>query len=120
MTRKRILNPISEKRRELIVNCKEMTKDEMFDIEECANFVEVNNKLTKYDENQLPGGPLIAKVNKSENKIVLDLGVDVRKVYIKQLLRQYLHKKGLKDWIHIKIDATSGEYGLHYYNLNDE
>ncbi|KAI5189712.1 large subunit ribosomal protein L22e [Nematocida minor] len=117
---RRIINPVSEKRRELSINCKEMTKDELFDMEECANFLEVNNRLSKHNPETLPGGPMNVLLKKAEHKIVLDMGVDVRKFYIKQLLRKYLHKKGLKDWIHIKIDTESGEYGLHYYNLNDE
>ncbi|OAG29674.1 large subunit ribosomal protein L22e [Nematocida displodere] len=119
MARKRIVNPVSETRRELIVNCKDMVKDELFDIEECMNFLEVSHKLSRHTTDALPEGPLTLSLNKAEQKIVLSLGVDVRKCYIKQLLRKYLHKQGLKDWIHIKIDQ-SGTYGLHYYNLNDE
>ncbi|EHY66807.1 large subunit ribosomal protein L22e [Nematocida ausubeli] len=117
---RRIINPVSEKRKELTINCKEMTKDELFDMEECANFLEVNNKLTKHSPETLPGGPMNVLLKKAENKIVLDMGVDVRKFYIKQLLKKYLHKKGLNDWIHIKIDSVTGEYSLNYYNLNDE
>ncbi|KAH9386518.1 large subunit ribosomal protein L22e [Nematocida major] len=117
---RKIVNKVLETRKEVVINCKEMTKDELFDIEECANFIHTNHKLSRHSGGALPDGPLSIDAAKYENKIALDLGVEVKRCYIKQLLRKYLHRKGLSDWIHIKVDQASGEFGLHYYNLNDE
>lgn len=120
MVRKRIINPIAEERKEIVINCKEMLKDELFDMEECANFLEVNQKLTVHSPETLPKGSIKITPLKAESKIVLDLGVDVRKVYFKHLLRKYLHRKGLKDWIHVKVNPLTKALDLQYYNLNDE
>ncbi|KAI5186277.1 large subunit ribosomal protein L22e [Nematocida homosporus] len=114
MARKRIFNGILETRKQLEVSCKEVIKDDIFDMEECANFIETKQKLTRHSPDTLPGGPLNVSVNQAEAKIVLDLGVIVRRVYIKQLVLHYLQKKALRDWIHVKVDEK-GQLGLHYY-----
>jgi len=120
MVRRIIQNKILKERRQLVVNCAEMKKDDLFDIEECAEFLTERNKLTRHNTETLPEGPLKIQVKKEESKIYMDVGVDVRKVYFKHLVKHYLHQKGLKDWIRVQVDATSGEYVLSFYNVNDE
>lgn len=116
MARKRIFNPISEARKEIILDCAETKKDELFDLEECMNYIESKQKLSRHSEDSLPEGPVKFSMKKEEHKIYIDLGVDVRRSYIKQLLRKYLHKKGLKDWIYIRAEEDTS-FKLHYYNM---
>lgn len=118
MVRKRIINPLLQERREVVIDCKEMTKDELFNIDECANFLDVDHKLSRYTKEVLPEGPMKVTPQASEHKILVSLGVQVRNSYIKQLIRKFLQKQGLKDWIHVKVKENM--FTLHYYNLNDE
>jgi len=120
MARRRIINSISKERRQLVINCEEMKKDDLFDVEECAEFLKERNKLSRHTQDSLPGGPITITTKKEEYKIFLDVGVDVQKVYFKSLIKLYLYSKGLKDWIRVQISPENGEYGLKYYNLNSE
>ncbi|KAI5188572.1 large subunit ribosomal protein L22e [Nematocida sp. AWRm77] len=118
MTRRKI-HPILEKRKEVAIDCKEAVSDRIFDLEECANFIRDNNKLTKHTQETLPEGPIKVTVSKADSKILLDIGVSFQRRYVKKVFKHYLARAGLKDWIYIRSDLASGNYTVSYYNTEE-
>lgn len=113
---RRKINPVLEQRKQVAIDCKEAVSDRIFDLEECANFIRDNHKLTRHPESTLPEGPLGVTVSKGDSKILLDIGVSVQRRHFKKVFKHYLARAGLKDWIYIKSDVATGNYIVSYYN----
>jgi Ribosomal L22e protein family len=112
---------LPSKRRSYVLHCEQVMKEkDLFKMEDCLNFLEEENRLTKYPEEKLPGGSVSFSLLPSGHSIKVDVGVSMKKQYLKFLIRKFLHRKGLKDWIKVLKGENKNDYSLVYYNLVDE
>lgn len=98
------------------VNCEAPVKDGIFDLDDFEKFVlshyKVNGRLNTLGKK--------VRVFKKNDKLYIHTEIRVKRSYVKYLLKKYLKKESLRDFL--KIVAAPGKkqrgYDLKYYPLN--
>mmetsp|Transcript_4873 Transcript_4873/g.7214 ORF Transcript_4873/g.7214 Transcript_4873/m.7214 type:complete len:137 (-) Transcript_4873:143-553(-) len=100
------------------VNCEGPVRDGIFDLDDFEKFIlshyKVNDRINSLGKK--------VRVFKKNDKLYIHTEIRVKRSYIKYLLKKYLKKESLRDFL--KIVAAPGKkqrgYDLKYYPLNEE
>jgi len=104
------------------IDCTRPVGDKLIDINDLERYlrdnIKVQGKTGNLAAGKLADQPRVTVYVEKSARLIMQSYIPVAKRYIKYLIKNYLHKRGLRDFVWC-VAAGKASYKLKYYNIED-
>jgi large subunit ribosomal protein L22e len=98
------------------LDCRQQVKDGIFNLNDFVKFLTKSYKVNGKKENLKD----VAFIRKND-KLKLQTETKIKKKYVKYLLKKYLKKNNLSEWLHVVSSQKDKKgYDLRYFKISKE